>query len=433
MIKLDEDVEEDSRKTKNLTKKREIIRKQVSILMNSLEDVITQESSRWESKKTTEETLFRFLRRSFLLSFEKLFGYKKTFRKTHLIYLVNSLLEKTQIKILTKENFDINTGENNSRKEICYFNPKKVQKAGIENKIGFYQEKISYLEIYNLCGKPNPLRFVKRKNNILEFWDTKENIEKMFQILQNRTDLLPRGLKIYKYINQMKTKSIIQGKRTLNNTKIKINIGTLNICGLNEINKSERLENQLLNNKIDICFIEETKIDSKINFKFYDSIMKKAIINTTNKKIGGLLIIYKKILGDFINEIIIDDKDILIIKFLDYILINIYIYNSRTQKRTVESMEIINRLMNQYQLKKTIIGGDWNIPFNTIYKKIKNIKFHPIKNTQKSRVRDIDYFITNTEIKQTSVTTQSEISDHNMITNKLSIEKNQEIKNIYIK
>ncbi|KAJ6233659.1 hypothetical protein M0813_29967 [Anaeramoeba flamelloides] len=312
MIKLDEDVEEDSRKIKNLTKKREIIRKQVSILMNSLEDVIIQESSRWENKKTTEETLFRFLRRSFLLSFKKLFGYKKTFRKTHLIYLVNSLLEKTQIKILTKENFDINTEENNSRKEICYFNPKKVQKAGIENKIGFYQEKISYLEMYNLCEKPNPLRFVKRKNNILEFWDTKENIEKMFQILQNRTDLLPRGLKIYKYINQMKTKSIIQGKRTLNNTKIKINIGTLNICGLNEINKSERLENQLLNNMIDICFIQETKIDSKINFKFYDSIMKKAIINTTNKKIGGLLIIYKKILGDFINEIIIDDKDILI-------------------------------------------------------------------------------------------------------------------------
>ncbi|KAJ6255591.1 hypothetical protein M0813_11151 [Anaeramoeba flamelloides] len=217
MIKLDEDVEEDSRKIKNLTKKREIIRKQVSILMNSLEDVIIQESNRWE-------------------------------------ITMNSLLEKTQIKILTKENFDINTGENNTRKEICYFNPKKVQKAGIENKIGFYQEKISYLEMYNLCVKPNPLRSVKRKNNILEFWDTKENIEKMFQILQNRTDLLPRGLKIYKYINQIKTKSIIQGKRTLNNTKIKINIGTLNICGLNEINKSERLENKLLNNKIDICF-----------------------------------------------------------------------------------------------------------------------------------------------------------------------------------
>ncbi|KAJ6233658.1 hypothetical protein M0813_29966 [Anaeramoeba flamelloides] len=87
--------------------------------------------------------------------------------------------------------------------------------------------------------------------------------------------------------------------------------------------------------------------------------------------------------------------------------------------------------MNQYQLTKTIIGGDWNIPFNTIYKSIKNTKFHPIKNTQKSRVRDIDYFITNTEMEQTSVTTQSEISDHNMITNKLSIEKNQEIKKIY--
>ncbi len=167
----------------------------------------------------------------------------------------------------------IKINQNKLNKNISYPHSKnckiidKIQKARILNKIGFYQSNISILKVFYITNKIDVKIVIRRGNDTIEYWDTKRKISYFFNILTKNRKLIPHKMNIYKNIKNNKTKVIIRGN---NKTKlnIQINIGTLNVRGLNEKGKCEIMESYLMKNKIDICLLQETKLTQKPFFLF---------------------------------------------------------------------------------------------------------------------------------------------------------------------
>ncbi|KAJ3437636.1 ap endonuclease [Anaeramoeba flamelloides] len=219
-------------------------------------------------------------------------------------------------------------------------------------------------------------------------------------------------------------------KKGINNKilNFKLIFSSFNIRGLNKFDKKKLLESFLINNDIDICFLQETKTKNKPNLTFYYSVIKNSYGEKKAK--GGLQILFKKSYEKFISEIQYPDQDIQIISFTDIIFINLYFREDRKN----EFGKIIQKLVVQYHNFKTVILGDFNHSEMEIMKNFQLKNFKIIPNTSNSRTNNIDHILINFKnnfILKNSKTIQNSLSDHKMLINNLALKTDWNIKKIY--
>ena len=150
----------------------------------------------------------------------------------------------------------------------------------------------------------------------------------------------------------------------------KLRISSLNCRGLNNVEKILCLNDLLLINKIDICFIQETHFDSTFflekleeNFSRYN-----IFTNLSSNKSKGVAIIIKKCfqVENFSfkdNRIIMLDS---IINGVMYNFVNIYAPNVANDQ--IKFIEILDNLV--FDKKNLILGGDFNYVENNVLDRV---------------------------------------------------------------
>ena len=191
------------------------------------------------------------------------------------------------------------------------------------------------------------------------------------------------------FINNNLCNLKVQNNRDLfpkNNNEKKIEFMTLNIRGINDLNKARFLKDYLIVHKVEICFLQETHIDSHKHVEELESILDSFFcfftININKTKGVGILIskylenfeVTKKIYdidSRFINiEMNLENKKIN--------LVNIYAPNLEN-----EQMIFISKMYERCSgLKNIIIAGDFNAVNKTndrIGSSVKKLKKHELE------------------------------------------------------
>jgi exonuclease III len=167
---------------------------------------------------------------------------------------------------------------------------------------------------------------------------------------------------------------------------------TINVRGLNERKKRRSVFRWIKQNKIDLCFVQESYSSPEVENIWSNEWGRKIIFSHGTRHGRGVLVLIRPGLDIKINDVYSDDIGRLLlldakIQDVDFKLCNIYAPN--TEESQIHFYQWLKRLLNRKVDRgdRILIGGDFNVIFNPALDRKSAIpftesrKYGDIKNT----------------------------------------------------